>query len=575
MSELSARFRVVLEGGEELTQWLNRTNASTQLLERNSNRAFSALSQGAKQTIVDVTRLGSSMAKTALSVSGLSVGLAAQSRGVLEFRDSVQRLATTANIADDQIGGLKDQILNTAVATGQLKEGITEALGAFVAKTGDIETARRNLELYARTAVGTSAALNDVTLIGAELKTKMGISDQRGALGILAKQSDVGAIEFKDLATQGPRLFSAAAGAGLSGEAGVRKIGGLAQIFAEGVGGSGAAARVATSVEGLFRDVSRKQGQARIGALGVDIGNRDAIEITKDVIRKLGGDDRAIQRSGIFTAASMRGVQTLSRTFRETGAFAELDRFTNVAADVGVIDEKFGRNVRTGKSQLAITQARADRAYEKNLGDVIERAAKSSGFVAGSIEWMTEHPGLVAGGSLAALFGRNVLKSLAGGRGGGAGGLIGGALGIGAQRVFVTNWPAGMALPGGVGATGGALGMLAKGGLIAGAGAAGLAAGVLVGEAALKKQDEYDQVRLTGMDIETARLKAQRDAMRRGRVAPQMLDLFSSVGVDIPGASKGELNQVLNITINGDKVSVDGDTGTRKPEVKFRRGGGG
>lgn len=574
MSELSARFRVVLEGGEELTQWLNRTNASTQLLERNSNRAFSALSQGAKQTIGDVARLGASMAKTALSVSGLSVGLAAQSRGVLEFRDSVQRLATTANLADDQISGLKNEILNTAVATGQLKDGITEALGAFVAKTGDIATARQNLELYARTAVGTSAALNDVVLVGAELKTKMGISDQRGALGILAKQGDVGAIEFKDLAAQGPRLFAAASGAGLSGEAGVRKIGGLAQIFAEGVGGSGAAARVATSVEGLFRDVSRKKGQELISELGIGVGNRDAIEITKDIIRKFGGDDRALQRTGIFTAQSFRGVQTLSRTFRETGAFAELDKFTNVNADVGVIDEKFGRNVRTGKNQLAITQARADRAYEKNLGDVIERAAKASGFVAGSVEWMTEHPGLVAGGGLAALFGRNVLKSLAGGRGGGAGGLIGGALGLGAQRVFVTNWPAGLALPGGAGAPGGALGTLAKAGLIAGAGAGGLAVGALLGEHALKKQDEYDQLKLGGMDVETARLKAQRDAVRRGRTAPQVLGLLSDLGVN-PVGQQQELKQTLNITINGDKVTVDGDTGTRKPEVKFRRGGGG
>jgi hypothetical protein len=594
MSELSARFRVELSGGDGLLSFLERANTGTTQLERNANRSFAAISAGAKQTGEDMSRLAITAGKTALSISGLSLGITAQSRGVLEFRDSVQRLATASGLADSQIGGLKDQILDTSVATGQLKDKVTEALGAFVAKTGDIETGRRNLELYARTATGTGAALSEVALIGAELSKKMGLTDQRGALGILAKQGDIGAIEFKDLASQGPRLFASAASAGLVGEAGVRKIGGLAQLFAEGRGGSGAAASVATSIENLLADVSSKKGQTRIGELGIEVGDRDAVEIAKDVIVKLGGNDRAIARTGIFGKQAMRGIQTMSRTFRETGAFAQLDKFTNVSADDNVIAEKFGRNIGTGKSQLGVTQARADRAFDQNLGNLVERLARGSGAVGSAYEFAVSNPGTILGGGVAALFARNAIKSWAGG--GSSGGALGGLLGGGGQRVFVTNWPAGGGGFGGLGnaAAGateklGTLKMMAQNasailGVFAASVAAGAALGNYLEEKHGDKIDAYlgdpfgihrGRSAIDVMDKDIARQKVIRDQRRAQRG-----ENFINSGLPIAdffakqvGAAPQELKEI-NITINDGKVEVEG-TGTQKPAVKFRRGGGG
>lgn len=600
MSELTARFRVSLEGGDQFTAWVDKSIAGVRQLERSHTTAMTVIGRNLRQTTDDVARMGVAASKTALSVSGLSLGLAAQSRSVLDFRDNVNRLATTANLAQDQIGGLRNQILDVAVASGQMKEGVSDALNEFVAKTGNIETARKNLELYAKTATATSAAISDVSLIGAELSTKMGIANQRTALGILAKQSDVGAIEFRHLASQGPRMFAAAAGAGLHGEEGVRRIGGLAQLFAEGVGGAGSARSVATSIEGLFRDVSKKTGQKRIAELGIEVGDRDAIEIVKDVVRKFGGNLRKIQNTGIFQATSMRGVGTLAKTFRETGEFAKLDEFTNVSADDSVIGEKFARNISSGKMALAITQNRADRAFDQNLGDSVENLARRSGSLASAYEWATANPGTVAGGAGAALLARNIFRNYVGGGGGGG---VGGLLGGGIQRVTVTNWPSGGGGLGGLGAAAvdatqklSTLKMAAQNAslLLATLGA-GYAVGSYIDEktgaskwAADKARktfhaDEIDAYEVaTGVMGHRAKLGAEEKRKREQIAALEKGGLSHGMAVyraehpetgELVEAVKGIQQPIININVHPDGTVTADSTGTRKPNVKMRRGG--
>lgn len=583
VTELAAKFRVTLEGGTELSAWLDAANTKTKQLERNATSAFSVLSKGAKDTAVEMAKFAASAGKTALATSGLSLGISAQAKSILEFRDQVNRLGTAASLAENQIGGLKSQILDVAVASGQMKDTVTDALAAFVAKTGDIETARRNLELYAKTATGTGAALSEVSLIGAELSSKMGIVDQRRALGILAKQGDVGAIEFKDLAIQGPRIFAAAAGAGLKGEAGVRAIGGLAQLFAEGVGGSGSAARVATSIEGLFRDVSKKIGRQRIEELGITVGDRDAVEIVKDVIRKFNGNDRAIQNAGIFTAASFRGVQTLSRTFRESGSFAELDKFINAAGDVGTIDEKFARNMKSGKSALNVAQAKIDRSYDRNLGDSIEKLARSADKLASVVDFATAHPGAVVGGGVAAMLARNLWRN----RGGN---VVSDMVGGSGQRVFVTNWPNSLGGPGGAPSFAPkALGALAASPLGVLAATAALV-GIPVGVAAYQSYKTDETINAANANVDPVAAQRFGTGYARDRKAKfrhevklfgegeapsldaAMQDAQKNAVVDLDYDKFAEAFRNLSLTFNlNPDGSVDTE-GTRAPEVKVRRG---
>jgi hypothetical protein len=589
VSEFAARFRIQLDGGQDFLSWVDKANTGVKQLEKNHTSAMTAMGRAAKTTAEDMGRLGLAAGKTALSVAGLNLGLAAQAKGILEFRDNVTKLATAASMAEGGIGGLRDQIQSVAVASGQMREGVTEALQAFVAKTGNIETARKNLELYAKTATGTGAALSEVALIGAELTKKFGVQDQRTALAVLAKQGDIGAIEFKDLASQGPRIFASAASAGMTGEAGIRKIGGLAQLFADGVGGSGSAARVATSIEGLMRDVSRKKGQGLLKKMGIEVGDRDAVEITEDVIRKFHGDDRAIQKTGLYTAAAMRGVMTMTRAYRNSGGkgFGQLDEFTNVEANDQIIADKFARNAKTGQFGLNSARERIKQAYEKNLGDKVEWLARNgSSAVATGMEFATSHPGLVGGAVVGGMFARNLM------RGGGGGSGVGNLLGMGGQRVFVTNWPGGAG--GGLGGLGAAaegvtkkLGTLQMAtqnfGLLLGALGAGAAAGTY-----LDNKFGLSDLGMKSMRMGLGDDKREQEAIARGSAAHRGMLAGKSRAREIlvaqfeaQGMSHGqalyradhqsELKQTVNITVNGHDVDVQSD-GTRKPEVKLKRG---
>lgn len=85
----------------------------------------------------------------------------------------------------------------------------------------------------------------------------------------------------------------------------------------------------------------------------------------------------------------------------------------------------------------------------------------------------------------------------------------------------------------------GLLGMIGKAGLIGAAGAGGLYVGSKLGEYALEKHDEWDKMKLDTMDAETATLKKRRDAARAGRAAVQTIGLWSSLGINMPGAAGG------------------------------------
>jgi hypothetical protein len=162
--------------------------------------------------------------------------------------------------------------------------------------------------------------------------------------------------------------------------------------------------------------------------------------------------------------------------------------------------------------------------------------------------------------------------------------------------VFVTNWPAGGGGFGGLGnaAAGateklGTLKMMAQNasailGVFAASVAAGAALGNYLEEKHGDKIDAYlgdpfgihrGRSAIDVMDKDIARQKVIRDQRRAQRG-----ENFINSGLPIAdffakqvGAAPQELKEI-NITINDGKVEVEG-TGTQKPAVKFRRGGGG
>ena len=574
MSELEARFRVSLQGGQELTNFFDKSERGARSFQSNVTKAFA---DAGKQIAAFGLAAGKSLASLALG----DVGIASTAKRVLEFRDSLNDLAVQANLSDDKLGSLRDQIHSVAKASNQMQGDVTDALGAFVAKTGDIDTARKNLELYAKVATATGATLKDVALVGVELSDKLGIKNQGNALGILAAQGRTGAVEIKDIATKAPAIFSAAASMfGVKGEEGLRGTGALAQVFAKGFGGTGTSANVSTSVQNTFTDILKSQG--KLEAAGIKVQGRDPYEVIKDIIRKTDGDPRQLLKAdghGVFDIRAMRGINVLAREFKETGGFATFDRFKNV--DAADINADVARRMSTGASKLKATQIGVAASADKNLGDKFDWLAQRSQKLGDGFDWITKNLTLSGAGVATGLVGWKLLMSTLTGGGGGGKGILGGLGGV--QKVWVMNpgFGGGPGMPGGGRGAGGALavgGALLAGGLwaigkweqagnerlqgIEDAGAANQLHKNRVINAA--KTARAQQLITAGLDEGRARFAAENERRGSDPVArAQALDMILIA----------KMAQAVKEGMAQAKVKIDED-GTRSPSSSARRGGG-
>lgn len=404
--------------------------------ERDAKNFGSVLGGAFKGAAKDMAGFALSASKSLASLALGNIGIAAQAKRVLEFRDSLVALKVAAGLGEGEMAGLKTQIHGVATASNQMQEDVTASLNAFVEKTGDIVTARKNLELYGKVATATGTAMEDVARIGVELSDKMKIKDQGASFAILSSMAKAGAIELKDLATKGPRLLAAAASAGAKDELGLRKTSALAQVYAKGFGGTGTGASVTTAVENTFASIAKKQG--KIEGMGIKVKGQDQFDVLKNIIKKTGGDEAALR--GIFTQQAMRGVLAMVREYdKKSGKFGKFDELSAIRPDAGMLDKDFKERRATGLAELQATQIRINIASEKNLGDGFDMLAHKSGVLAGVFESITARPWAAAGGVAAALVAKNVISGLLANKfgGGKGGGLIGGALGV--QKVYVVN----------------------------------------------------------------------------------------------------------------------------------------
>lgn len=572
MDDLEAKFRVRVDGKDELENFFSGG-------ERGAKSMQSAVKAALADTAKSVAGFASGLAKDLMHMSGLKLGLAANAKQALEFRDALEQLAVSAGVGDDQIAGLKKQILDTASASNQFKDDVTGALQAFVEKTGDLKTARDNLALYAQTATATRAAISDVAEVGVQLSDKLNVKDQAASFAILATQAKKGAIELKDLATYAPRIFSSGAAAGLTGEKGVREAGALAQVYAKAFGGRGAGASVATAIENTFRDIAKKAPAIEEG--GIKVAGRDPVDVLFDIIRRTKGDSLALARTKIFDARSMRGVNILANEYKATGGFGTYESFRDVQPQAGIIAADAARQTSTGLAALKRSQIEIERKSEENLGDSADFLAKHSGIISKAYGMATEHPLIAAGLGASALGGVNVLRRVVPGLigfGGGGGGLGGGGVAgllgkAGVTPVAVTNWPASMGGPAGLVPPGGTAGKLGVGSIIPVVGAA------LTGWELGKQLDEGGHLSDAIADVGQFATggKKNLDKQRQGQVKSGWRLALASMwgGADAVNAqAKQEVKNNIKIEIHGDVATITEDGGTRSSVNLERRNGG-
>lgn len=594
MSELEARFRVRLEGMDDFRDKLKKG-------ERDAKEFQKAVAGAFKDSAKEIAGFAASTAKSLASLALGNVGIAAQAKNVLAFRDSVAQLTVTAGLGADKMAELRDQIHAVSKSSNQMQDDVTEALSAFVERTGDIDTARKNLELYGKVATATGASIKDVAYVGVELSQKLGIKDpakQREALSILTAQGKMGAVEIRDLAIKAPAMFSAAAGMfDVEGISGLRGTGAIAQSFAQAFGGKATAGMTSTAVRQMFTDMTRRKEMID-WTLGKDTRGQNPYETVKQLIVATGGDAQALLKNhgeGIFTPTALAGVRIMAKKWRDkkkemggrfdprTMGFEDFDRFYNASGDFGNIEKDFAIRRGTGQAAMTAAQISIAQSSDKNLGDAFDRLAHQSHKLSDAFDFATRHLGLTAGVAAFTMVGSKVGGSMLNaaiwqGVGGAAPGVGGGPATTAATAFATTAAPLFAALAGA--SIGIAIGSIIEhytGGWLSTKGANAL--DYLSGSG--KQRAEIANMKDSTGEVAMARrellaIQVQRRGVANGEIigrgaalsqADQYMDMLRMFE-QINQTAKNE----INVSINDDSVTVTDKNGTRSAASLVRRG---
>lgn len=208
---------------------------------------------------------GAGLALTGIAGAGLAASAVAQASKL----DEMTRRLSIAGRGKGEQGvspeALRKEFTNTGIATGFDPEQVASGVAAYVAKTGDLETARKNQRTYATVAQGAGANITEVFEAAADLSDKMdvkSVEDMASAFAILSAQGRLGAFELKAMAAQFPEIFSSAANAGAKGLQGVRDVGATMQLAMKATGNSSEAA---TAVNSMFRQMAAKAKDMQSG----------------------------------------------------------------------------------------------------------------------------------------------------------------------------------------------------------------------------------------------------------------------------------------------------------------------
>jgi len=335
MSELQTSLVLDLKGN--LQQRAKRWGRSIKQFSRDGQRDMTRFKRATDGAMRGLDKLGNRW-------TGLLSGAAAMAtiRQVGNFNDRLLRLGIQANIADDKLGSLKQQILDTANA-GNVRADpgqILDAIDAIVEKTGDLKFAQDNIKNIGLAMQATGASGADIGEILAEFQ-KMDIKapDQvLRAIDILNVQGKEGAFTLQNLAALGPRVITAYTAAGRGGVDALREMGAALQMIRQGTGSSEMAATAFEATMRTFTDPKKIKDLKTVAGIDVyeHLANGEKVlkpinQLMAEIVRTAGGD---ISRIGsIFDAEAVRAFNAAAGEFNRTGELQLLDKYYQVVAD--------------------------------------------------------------------------------------------------------------------------------------------------------------------------------------------------------------------------------------------------
>jgi len=388
--------------------------------------------------------VGRGVGKT-LKLGGAALGIAggfAVAQSLSEEAEIRRRASALANQAGNP--ALKGQLVNESTQVkGFTGSETLGALGAFVGKTGDLESARAAIQSIGKLSLATNSdfetmgetAGNAFNVIADRIKDpKKRLEELNKVLAGWAGQGNIGTVELKDLAQFGGRLGGATRKFAGDPADLLLKTGAIAQAAARG-GGAADAAEATEAVMRFAADLTKHPAQKALGGLGVNVFAdknktklRDPAEILADIMVKTKGN--LVLGEDILNAQSGKALGGLSDVFTQAEAqkkgsgraaiMAEFDRYNKAALTPGDVaaqsnsrledpDLQFKEalkefNVAVGRELLpAVTK------LVPEFSKLVPKVAEASNAIASIVGWAAENPFE----GLAALFAANIATEVA------------------------------------------------------------------------------------------------------------------------------------------------------------------
>ena len=274
------------------------------------------------QTAGAIRGLASKGFHAALGAAGLALGtVGAAARESVSLNDVARRLAISSRGAGEKAADsatLQREFENTALATpGISANDVAAGTQLYVAKTGDLGTARAMQHTFATVASATGSEYADIAGSAADIAQKFdikGVEAMQQAFATLTFQGKKGAFELKDAAAYFSEMASAAQRFGVgSGPKALATLGGLAQIARTA---TGSAAEASTAIQDMFAELVAKADKIK-SKHGVNVFDdqgkaRDIKDVLTELIGHAGGGDLAKKKSELQHVFGIRGSRAVS-----------------------------------------------------------------------------------------------------------------------------------------------------------------------------------------------------------------------------------------------------------------------
>jgi hypothetical protein len=285
------------------------------------------------------------------------IGLVFKAREILDFDVKLASLADQAGITRKKQMELREELTDTAIATGVQRDVILNSFRRIVDKSGEFDVAAENVERLAKVIRGTQVdpiALGE-TVAAIAFSFKGQEKPVFDFLNMIVAQGDKASITLQDMAANGEELMGAFKRGGFSSVKDFAEFFALTQV----AGGGGTSPEAATMMKNLVQQIKKRASMDKpfggipggralaeklIGPGGFKLGFADVV---KEMLEFTGGDITKISK----LLPNIRGsapLELLIAEFRRTGGTGVFDMLTKVALESGdVIERKYRRVAET------------------------------------------------------------------------------------------------------------------------------------------------------------------------------------------------------------------------------------